>query len=65
MKLFKQNRIRFLVVGMATKPKPYTMRTQPEYMYGIFRTEKSAQKFIKNATFRAPYMEIRPIIFEK
>lgn len=65
MKLFKRNRIRFLVVGMAIRPEPYTYRKDPEYMYGIFRTEKSAQKFIKNSQCRAPYMEIRQIIFEK
>lgn len=64
MKLFKRNKIRFMVVGMIAKPKPFTYRTAPEYMYGIFRTEKSAQKFIKNSQFSAPYMEIRPIVFE-
>lgn len=53
-----------MVVGMIAKPKPFTYRTAPEYMYGIFRTEKSAQKFIKNSQFSAPYMEIRPIVFE-
>lgn len=53
-----------MVVGMIAEPKPYTYRKDPEYMYGIFRTEKSAQKFIKNSQCRAPYMEIRPIVFE-
>ena len=64
MKLFKRNRIRFLVVGMIAEPKPFTYRTAPEYMYGIFRTEKSAQKFIKNSQCRVQYMGIRPIVFE-
>lgn len=64
MKLFKRNKIRFMVVGMIAEPKPGTYRTAPEYMYGIFKTKESAQKFIDNSLYRAPYMEIRQIIFE-
>lgn len=64
MKLFKRNKIRFMVVGMACKPIPYVIRTYPEFVYGIFKTEKSAQNFIKNTQYRMNHMEIRQIIFE-
>lgn len=65
MNLFKRNNTRFMVVGMPSKPKPNKPRTQPEYVCGIFKTEKSAQKYIDNMKCRPPHMEIIKIIFEK